>query len=177
MRRAIRSLTLLAACAAAVLIAYSAATHWLAWRFGMGDWPVPQGTPWTYQLESGFVPALTVLSLLTAIIGTYHLHNCHEDGCWRIGKHKVNGTPWCSRHQAKARPEVSVEQLLETLIERFDLLAERLAAPEAQVTVTPPSEPVPGIWDWLRSEIHRRGGSGAGSVQRALGQTWPKGTP
>jgi hypothetical protein len=171
-KRAIRSLTVLAACAAAVLIAYSAATHWLAWRFGMGDWPVPAGTPWTYQLESGFVPALTVLSLLTAIIGTYHLHNCHEDGCWRIGKHKVNGTPWCSRHQAKARPEVSVEQLLETLIERFDLLAERLAPSGPQTvhaTAAAAGEPVSGMWDWLRTEIRRRGGGGAASVQKALG--------
>jgi hypothetical protein len=170
-----RLLTAFSACVAVAVITYSAVTHWLAWRFGMGISPVPQGTGWPYQLESGFVPALTVLSLLTAIIGTYHLHNCHKDGCWRIGKHKINGTPWCSRHEGDARPEVSVEHLLEALIERLDLLAERLAAPEAQVTVTPPSEPVPGIWDWLRSEIHRRGGGGTGSVQRALGQTWQRG--
>lgn len=167
-----RLLTAFSACVAVALITYSAVTHWLAWRFGMGISPVPQGTGWPYQLLSGFVPALTVLSLLGAILGTYHLHNCHKGGCWRIGKHKVNGTPWCSRHEGEARPAVSVEQLLETLIERFDLLAERLTPAEARtadVTVAAGGEPVPGMWDWLRSEIRRRGGGGAGSVQKALG--------
>ena len=107
---------------------WSMVTHPLGWRFGLGDWPVPQGTPWTYQLESGFIPALTVLSLLGAISGMYHLHNCHQDTCWRLGKHKINGTPWCSRHQHLARPQESVEELLTRLIEvDTEILAELMA--------------------------------------------------
>jgi hypothetical protein len=87
-------------------------------RFAMGIWPVPQGTPWTYQLESGFVPALTVLTLLSAVGSLYHLHNCHQDGCWRFGKHRVNGTPYCQHHHHLVRPLRSTEELL------TDILAE-----------------------------------------------------
>lgn len=101
------------------LVIYSMATHWLAWRFGMGDWPVPTGTPWTYQLWSGMIPGLTVATLFGAVIGSWHLHNCHHSGCWRIGKHRINGTPWCSRHEEEGRAYRSEECQL------ADLLAEQ----------------------------------------------------
>lgn len=58
-----------------------------------GHLPVPAGTPWTYQFLSGFLPALTVLSLLTLLTGAYHVHNCHSARCKRLGKHKIGGTP------------------------------------------------------------------------------------
>lgn len=124
MRRLV--LAVLAACAAG--LAYAVAAHPYGARFALGDWPVPGGTPWTYQLESGFIPALTVLTLLGSAASLYHLHNCHEPRCPRLGKHKVNGTPWCSVHQEKARPELTVENLLQTLIGRIDALA---GAPDA----------------------------------------------
>lgn len=84
-------------------LGWSAAFHPLGWRFAFGDYPVPSGTPWTYQLESGFIPALTVLSLASLLAGAWHHVNCHETRCWRIGRHKVDGTPWCNRHQDKGR--------------------------------------------------------------------------
>jgi hypothetical protein len=175
-----RLLTGFSACVAVALITYSAVTHWLAWRFGMGISPVPQGTGWPYQLESGFVPALTVLSLLGAILGSWHLHNCHHGGCWRIGKHKISGTPWCSRHEAEGRSYAREEVTLAHIAERLDKVIEALQALASQprpqeAAVAAASEPMPGLWDWLRSEIHRRGGGGTGSVQRALGQTWQRG--
>ena len=112
------------------LAAWSAVTHWLAWRFGMGDWPVPPGTPWTYQLESGFIPALTVLTLLGTVVSLYHLHNCHKDGCWRLGKHKINGTPWCSLHEEDGRhyhgDDARLAELLEAQHETNQLLGEIL---------------------------------------------------
>jgi hypothetical protein len=124
----IRRLTFGSAFLAGVLVVWSAVTHWLAWRFGMGIWPVPQGTGWPYQLESGFVPALTILSLLTAIVGTYHLHNCHSARCWRLGKHKISGTPWCSRHEAEGRAYASGETTLADIAQRLDRLIELLEA-------------------------------------------------
>ena len=30
-------------------------------------------------------------------------HNCHERRCWRVGRHAVDGTPWCNRHHQAAR--------------------------------------------------------------------------
>jgi hypothetical protein len=73
--------------AAAVLITF----HPHGARFAIGTWPVPAGTPWTYQLESGFIPALTVLSLATLIAGAWHRVSCHRDGCARIGRFPVAG--------------------------------------------------------------------------------------
>lgn len=97
-------------------------THWLGWRTGMGIWPVPSGTPWTYQFESGFVPALTILSLVAAIAGTYHLHNCHSDRCFRLGKHKIGGTPWCTRHVDEGRAFHGTETTLRDVTDRLDEL-------------------------------------------------------
>jgi hypothetical protein len=117
-----RVLIALAALGTGVAVWLSTA-HPYGLRFAMGIWPVPEGTPWTYQFESGFVPALTVLTLLTSVLSLYHIHNCHMDGCWRVGKHRVHGTPWCNRHMGKARPErseseilLSIEKLLDELV-------------------------------------------------------------
>lgn len=112
----------------AVAAIWSMAAHWPGWRFGMGIWPVPAGTPWTYQLESGFVPALTVLSLLGAIVGSWHLHNCHHGGCWRIGKHKIRGTPWCGMHEDEGRDYAGGEVTLADVVAKLDVLIE-LATP------------------------------------------------
>jgi hypothetical protein len=89
-------------------------------RFAIGTWPVPPGTPWTYQLESGFVPALTVLSLLGTVAGLWHSVNCHKRRCWRIGRHKVDGTPWCDHHHGEAREKAAAT--LEDVVARLDSL-------------------------------------------------------
>jgi hypothetical protein len=81
----------------------------------MGIWPVPDGTPWTYQFLSGFLPALTVVSLVTLVAGAWHHVNCHADRCWRIGKHKVDGTPWCSRHHEEARRQTAQQATLDVI--------------------------------------------------------------
>jgi hypothetical protein len=115
------------------LSAYSMVKHWLAWRFGTGTWPVPQGTGWPYQLESGFVPALTVLTLLGALTSMWHLHNCHSDRCWRLGKHKINGTPWCSKHEDEGRRYQAehdvMSQILTAQLETNRLLTQILERP------------------------------------------------
>lgn len=97
------------------VLAWAGLYHPYGLRFALGIWPVPQGTPWTYQLESGFIPALTVLTLLSAVFSLYHVHNCHYDGCWRIGKHRVNGTPWCSVHEQQARPARTEAEILTSI--------------------------------------------------------------
>jgi hypothetical protein len=94
--------------------------HGLLWFLGV--YPVPSGTSAMYQLWSGLVPALTVLTLFGAVVGMYHVHNCHMDGCWRIGKHRVAGTPWCSRHLGQARPSVSTEELLTQILAELRVL-------------------------------------------------------
>lgn len=48
-----------------------------------------------YLFWSGFFGDITILG---AIIGLYWKHNCHQTGCWRIGKHSPDGTPYCTKH-------------------------------------------------------------------------------
>ena len=90
-----------AALALAAVI-WSIAAHPWGWLYGLGVHPYPESssTPWTYQMWSGILPALTVISLFGSVFGLWHLHNCHAPGCWRLGKHRVDGTPWCSKHAA-----------------------------------------------------------------------------
>jgi hypothetical protein len=96
------------------LVAWSVAVHPWGWLYAVGVHPYPlsSSTPWTYQMWSGIIPALTILTLFGSLGGAYHLHNCHMDGCWRIGKHRVAGTPWCNHHVGNAKPSVSTEDLL-----------------------------------------------------------------
>jgi hypothetical protein len=76
-----------------------------------------------YAFTSGPGPMLlTAAGMSTIIGGLWHTHNCHEDGCWKIGRHKVNGTPWCDMHHESARHIKTPEQLIE---EQNDLLREQ----------------------------------------------------
>lgn len=109
----------------AVTIAWLALDHPDGLRFSMGTYPVPAGTPWTYQLLSGFVPALTVATLLSGLAALYHLHNCHHDGCWRLGKHKIKGTPWCVAHEDEGRAQETTDDLLREIL--AELRAQRAA--------------------------------------------------
>lgn len=116
---------LLAAIAAAVIVcaaAVFAALHPLGFAFALGIRPAPAGTAWTYQLWSGFIPALTVLSLVTLLVGAWRHVVCHQDHCWRIGKHKISGSPWCNRHHESARPEQTTDDLIRELCGRIDTL-------------------------------------------------------
>lgn len=80
-----------------------------------------------YAAWSGSVPALfTLVGLSTIISGIWHGLNCHKPGCWRYGRHKVNGSPWCNRHHEQARPERTIEDILLELSAKFDALADEL---------------------------------------------------
>ena len=43
------------------------------------------------------------LSMVGAMFGLYLKHICHTTGCYRLGRHQVNGTPWCNKHHEQAR--------------------------------------------------------------------------
>jgi hypothetical protein len=109
-RRGLRWLAIpaLAALIAIICVYDRTALHFLGWDGQTSD---------NYAAWSGSVPALfTLVGLSTIITGLWHHVNCHEPGCLRIGKHKVSGTPWCSRHHAKAKPQASVEDLLTQIL-------------------------------------------------------------
>lgn len=56
-----------------------------------------------YAFWSGFGSDMSEVALLGALGALFKRHNCHERRCWRIGRHVVDGTPWCDRHHQAAR--------------------------------------------------------------------------
>jgi hypothetical protein len=85
-----------------------AVLHFLGWDTQQSD---------NYDAFSGSLPVMvTILGMSTIITGLWHGVNCHHEGCWRIGRHKVKGTPWCNRHHEDARPGETLEDKLDRLI-------------------------------------------------------------
>jgi hypothetical protein len=85
----------------ALLIAFFAAVrHWLALHTGT----LHGGPDLYYNFWSGFGSDLGEATLITAVgVGVYtgvRKVNCHTKGCWRIGHHRLDGTPYilCKHH-------------------------------------------------------------------------------
>lgn len=53
-----------------------------------------------YGFWSGSASDLGEITLIGMAIGLIRSHNCHVKGCWRTGKHQVDGTPYkvCKLH-------------------------------------------------------------------------------
>jgi hypothetical protein len=50
------------------------------------------------------------LGMIGGIFALYLKHTCHTSGCYRIGRHQVDGTPWCNKHHQQARkPKAPVD--------------------------------------------------------------------
>jgi hypothetical protein len=85
----------------ALLIAFFDATrHWVALHTGI----INGGPDHYYNFWSGFGSDLGEATLITAVgVGVYtgvRKVNCHSKGCWRIGHHALEGTPYilCRHH-------------------------------------------------------------------------------
>ena len=74
--------------------------HWFAQHTGL----LKAGPDVYYNFWSGFGSDLGEITLVTAVcIGVYtgvRKVNCHTKGCWRIGHHALDGTPYilCKHH-------------------------------------------------------------------------------
>jgi hypothetical protein len=74
--------------------------HWVALHTGT----VHGGPDEFYNFWSGFGSDLGEATLISAVgLGVYtgvRRVNCHTKGCWRIGKHRLDGTPYvlCRHH-------------------------------------------------------------------------------
>jgi hypothetical protein len=68
---------------------------WLAVHTGTVNEPGPY-----YGFFSGFGSDLSELALLAGVGGLLRRYNCHVHGCWRVGRHPVEGTPFtvCRHH-------------------------------------------------------------------------------
>jgi hypothetical protein len=85
----------------AFLIAFfGAVRHWLAVHTGT----LHGGPDLYYNFWSGFGSDIGEATLISAVgIGVYtgaRKVNCHTKGCWRIGHHALDGTPYilCRKH-------------------------------------------------------------------------------
>jgi hypothetical protein len=85
----------------AFLIAFfGVVRHWLALHTGT----LHGGPDLYYNFWSGFGADLGEATLITAVaVGVYtgvRKVNCHTKGCWRIGHHTLEGTPYilCRKH-------------------------------------------------------------------------------
>jgi hypothetical protein len=106
--RWLAAMALLALAVALTCVYDRSVLHFLGWDGQTSD---------NYAAWSGSVPAMfTLIGLSTIISGIWHGLNCHEPGCWRYGRHKVDGTPWCNAHHEKARPQVTAEELLAQIL-------------------------------------------------------------
>ena len=77
-----------------------AVRHWVALHTGV----IHGGPDQYYNFWSGFGSDLGEATLISAVaIGVYtgvRKVNCHTKGCWRIGRHPLEGTPYvlCRHH-------------------------------------------------------------------------------
>lgn len=59
-----------------------------------------------YGLWSGFGGAVPDFLILGGFVTFLRRHNCHQHRCWRLGRHTVDGSPWCNHHHQAARDRV-----------------------------------------------------------------------
>lgn len=116
-----RGLKITASLAAGIALIYALTWHTWGVATAIGVHPYPAGTPWEYQMWSGIIPALTVLTLFGSVSALYHLHSCHFVTCWRLGKHRVGGTPWCSMHVGYAKQELTDSDRLDKIISLLEI--------------------------------------------------------
>jgi hypothetical protein len=104
---------------AAVVFTVACLVVWIAllpddWRAWAGF--SSQSTD-NYAFVSGVGPILLTALLGSSVVaGLWHALNCHEEGCYRIGRHKVKGSPWCNSHHENARASETLEDKLDKLI-------------------------------------------------------------
>jgi hypothetical protein len=64
---------------------------------------------WTWHDPDGYNFISGPLADITLLGGAYAIlrhHNCHAKGCWRIGRHPVDGTGYvvCRKHHPNPKP-------------------------------------------------------------------------
>ena len=83
-----------------VIFGVGGVRHWVALHTGT----LNGGPDKYYNFWSGFGSDLGEATLISAVgVGVYtglRKVNCHTKGCWRIGKHQLDGTPYvlCRHH-------------------------------------------------------------------------------
>lgn len=66
-------------------------SHWLGLDNAAGP---------LYLWWSGFFGDLAIFGAVGIF---YWKHSCHQRHCLRIGKHHIDGTPYCSKHKSTSK--------------------------------------------------------------------------
>lgn len=98
---------------------------WL-WHFLGFDYGLPYGHIGAYNAWSGFLSDVGEVAIVGAVYGMLRKHMCHQGRCWRIGRHVVEGTPWCNKHHQAARPAPK-PRLADPVAVKVDRLADSVA--------------------------------------------------
>jgi hypothetical protein len=66
-----------------------------------------------YLAWSGWGGDLGEVVIIGALWGAYRKHTCHVDGCWRLSRHHVEGTPYiaCKKHHPTVPETVTAEHI------------------------------------------------------------------
>jgi hypothetical protein len=67
--------------------------HWIIAHF-LQETGTSSSASRAYNFWSGFGSDIGELAIVGGLVSVYRQHNCHTKGCWRLGKHPVDGTPW-----------------------------------------------------------------------------------
>ena len=112
--------------------------HWLAVHTGTLNEPGPY-----YGFFSGFGSDIGELAIIGGLVSLYRKHTCHKDGCWRISRHVVDGSPWCNRHHQAARDAVAPVAVTDVSCGHCARLADQVAdlAEAVRVAVAPRVKP------------------------------------
>lgn len=81
---------MLLALAVTIALLLVLAPHAFLWFLGV--YPYPAGTAPLYQLWSGFIPAIAIISVFWPLV------NCHVTDCLRYGRYHVGDFRVCRRH-------------------------------------------------------------------------------
>jgi len=72
--------------------------HWILWWTGSSN----VSGVW-YGFWSGFASILErLIEVAMLAVLWYAHHNCHRRGCLMLGRHRVDGTPWCAKHHPRS---------------------------------------------------------------------------
>lgn len=96
---------------ACILGVYSGLHPWgFLYALGVHPYPGPQ-TPWTYQMWSGIIPALSIVTIFGGVTGFFRHKNCHVDGCWRMGRFPAGQYTVCKPHHRQIVGVPTVEHI------------------------------------------------------------------
>ena len=70
-----------------------------------------------YGFWSGFGSDIGELAIIGGLITIARHHNCHQPGCWRLGRHHIEGTEYvvCRKHHPRNSPRPRRSQIRQEL--------------------------------------------------------------